>query len=292
MYTHTIRFALALALMLGVLSACRPVADPEGISVTPAPAKQAKLAATISLTLPVWGNYAASSEAIKWFNVPGSPAHKAFATFDDTQAVDLNLADNRETKLPVVAPLSGTVTSLGTTYPGTLDGGTLGAVLIDHGGGLFTAYMHLNTIKVKSKDVVKAGQELGTIGNKGVTAIHLHMAAYRKEGSVLVSKPITFSNRPFAISLAWQVLYDSKGKPLPDAPLKVGGAKQLTGAVPFGAKGDISSGTYYPNTFWSSDNVKVAKVDGNGRVTGVAKGNTTIRVKFSGQEFTLAVTVS
>ena len=64
------------------------------------------------------------------------------------------------------------------------------------------------------------------------------------------------------------------------------------GTVPFGKKGQISSASYFDNTEWSSDDSKIAKTDGNGKITGVKKGSTTIRLKFSGQEFTFPVTVN
>jgi murein DD-endopeptidase MepM/ murein hydrolase activator NlpD len=50
-------------------------------------------------------------------------------------------------------------------------------VVIDHGDGLLTLYMHLSEIKIKEGDKVSAGQVLGASGNSGrVTAPHLHFA--------------------------------------------------------------------------------------------------------------------
>jgi murein DD-endopeptidase MepM/ murein hydrolase activator NlpD len=51
-------------------------------------------------------------------------------------------------------------------------------VMIDHGDGLLTFYMHLSEIKVKEGDSVENGQLLGLSGNTGrVNGPHLHFAA-------------------------------------------------------------------------------------------------------------------
>jgi murein DD-endopeptidase MepM/ murein hydrolase activator NlpD len=48
-------------------------------------------------------------------------------------------------------------------------------VLVDHGFGYKTRYAHLHTITVKKGDLVKRGQQVGTLGNTGkTTAPHLH----------------------------------------------------------------------------------------------------------------------
>ncbi|MDR3180854.1 MAG: M23 family metallopeptidase [Prevotellaceae bacterium] len=48
-------------------------------------------------------------------------------------------------------------------------------VLVDHGFGYKTRYAHLHVITVKKGDMVKRGQQVGTLGNTGKsTAPHLH----------------------------------------------------------------------------------------------------------------------
>jgi murein DD-endopeptidase MepM/ murein hydrolase activator NlpD len=50
-------------------------------------------------------------------------------------------------------------------------------VMLDHGQGLMTVYMHLSKFKVKEGDKVQAGQVLGLSGGTGrATAPHLHFA--------------------------------------------------------------------------------------------------------------------
>jgi murein DD-endopeptidase MepM/ murein hydrolase activator NlpD len=50
-----------------------------------------------------------------------------------------------------------------------------GAILIDHGWGVFSVYVHLSEFNVEAGDFVKAGDLLGLIGNTGRSAgYHLH----------------------------------------------------------------------------------------------------------------------
>lgn len=74
---------------------------------------------------------------------------------------------------PVYAAKAGTVVMAGPV-------GSTGilAVLIDHGGGLYTDYQHLDSFSVKVGDRVAAGQQIGVSGNSGApkysTGAHLH----------------------------------------------------------------------------------------------------------------------
>ena len=52
-------------------------------------------------------------------------------------------------------------------------------VIVGHGYGLKSMYMHMNDIYVKNGDLVKQGQEIGTVGMTGrVTGPHLHWNVY------------------------------------------------------------------------------------------------------------------
>ena len=76
-----------------------------------------------------------------------------------------------ESGTPFVAPADGVVI-LAADRPFSLEGNLL---MIDHGMGLNSAFLHLSSIAVREGDVVKQGQYLGTIGATGrATGPHLH----------------------------------------------------------------------------------------------------------------------
>lgn len=71
-------------------------------------------------------------------------------------------------------------------------------VVIDHGDGLLTLYMHLSEIKVKEGETVSSGQVLGVSGSSGrVTAPHLHFAV-RWQGIYLDPETLIALNPPAA----------------------------------------------------------------------------------------------
>lgn len=73
------------------------------------------------------------------------------------------------TGTPIYAAASGTVTSAG--YSGKA--GNL--IIINHGNGLLTYYMHCNTIYVSAGQKVSKGQNIGQVGTTGnSTGPHLH----------------------------------------------------------------------------------------------------------------------
>ena len=72
---------------------------------------------------------------------------------------------------PVVAPADGVVI-LAADRPFTLEGRLL---MIDHGHGLSSAFLHLSRIDVKLGDAVVRGQRIGAVGATGrATGPHLH----------------------------------------------------------------------------------------------------------------------
>ncbi len=80
---------------------------------------------------------------------------------------------------PVAAMNSGTVLLARPLY---FEGNF---VVIDHGQGLLTLYLHLSEFKVKEGDQVKRGQEIGLSGGTGrATGPHLHVAV-RWQGTYL-----------------------------------------------------------------------------------------------------------
>jgi murein DD-endopeptidase MepM/ murein hydrolase activator NlpD len=75
------------------------------------------------------------------------------------------------TGTPVAAPADGVVV-LAAASPFTLEGNLL---MIDHGMGLNSAFLHLSRIDVKPGDIVRQGQIVGAIGMTGrATGPHLH----------------------------------------------------------------------------------------------------------------------
>jgi Peptidase family M23 len=72
---------------------------------------------------------------------------------------------------PVIAPANGVVI-LAAPSPFTLEGNLL---MIDHGMGLNSAFLHLSRIDVRTGDRVRQGQAIGAIGMTGrATGPHLH----------------------------------------------------------------------------------------------------------------------
>jgi len=91
----------------------------------------------------------------------------------------------------LVAPADGVVT-LAADHPFTLEGNLL---MIDHGMGLNSAFLHLSRIDVKPGDHVRRGQPLGTIGATGrATGPHMHWSMKWKDQRIdplLLAGPMT-----------------------------------------------------------------------------------------------------
>jgi murein DD-endopeptidase MepM/ murein hydrolase activator NlpD len=96
-----------------------------------------------------------------------------------TQSSHLGLDFRVHTGTPVAAMNSGTVLLARPLY---FEGN---CVVLDHGQGLLTIYMHLSEFKVMEGDTVKSGQEVGLSGGTGrATGPHLHVAV-RWQGTYL-----------------------------------------------------------------------------------------------------------
>jgi murein DD-endopeptidase MepM/ murein hydrolase activator NlpD len=80
---------------------------------------------------------------------------------------------------PVVAPAPGKVALIDFEKNGfKIHGNTVG---IDHGQGVISIFLHLNSIpsNLKEGDLVQAGQTIGTVGSSGAsTGPHLHWGLY------------------------------------------------------------------------------------------------------------------
>ena len=123
----------------------------------------------------------------EWSGTFTAPAEAAISDLFGTQRVfngktqssHLGLDFRVHTGTPVAAMNSGTVLLARPLY---FEGN---CVVLDHGQGLLTIYMHLSEFKVKEGDHVARGEEVGLSGGTGrATGPHLHVAV-RWQGTYL-----------------------------------------------------------------------------------------------------------
>ena len=94
-----------------------------------------------------------------------------YRTFDHAYHLGLDMAISEGT--PYYAADSGTVTA--STNGGGYNGGAGNWIVIDHGNGLVTKYMHSLVTFVEPGDHVVRGQNIGLVGNTGDSyGAHLH----------------------------------------------------------------------------------------------------------------------
>ena len=105
-------------------------------------------------------------------DVPVSDVFGTRRTFNGkVQSMHQGLDFAAPTGTKVVAANSGTVLLAGPLY---FEGN---CVVIDHGQGLLTLYLHLSEVKVKQGERILRGQEIGLSGGTGrATGPHLHLA--------------------------------------------------------------------------------------------------------------------
>jgi hypothetical protein len=118
--------------------------------------KHVRIAATPSI-MPTQGYVSSSFSSSRWHPLLGRPRPH------------LGLDIVAATGTPVIAPADGRVTSAGNRgHYGIL-------VEIDHGHGIVTRYAHLSRAAVKTGQRVQRGQDIGAVGNTGLSAgPHLH----------------------------------------------------------------------------------------------------------------------
>jgi murein DD-endopeptidase MepM/ murein hydrolase activator NlpD len=100
---------------------------------------------------------------------PGSTVSSRFGwrSFDNAFHLGLDLA--APTGTPILAAVGGTVI-IADSNPSAGNW-----VVISHGGGLVTKYMHASELLVSAGDTVSAGDVIATVGNTGNSfGAHLH----------------------------------------------------------------------------------------------------------------------
>ncbi|MBZ0189227.1 MAG: M23 family metallopeptidase [Candidatus Obscuribacterales bacterium] len=91
---------------------------------------------------------------------------------DDYFHAGMDFAAGRGT--PVLACAKGKVILAASGWK--LHGNT---VCIDHGQGVITIYIHMNSLKVKTGDLVEMAEQIGTVGSTGrASGPHLHLGLY------------------------------------------------------------------------------------------------------------------
>ena len=124
-------------------------------------------------------------------DVPISDVFGTRRTFNgQVQSMHQGLDYAAPTGTPVSAVNAGTVLLAGPLY---FEGN---CVVLDHGQGLLTLYLHLSEIKVKQGERIARGQEIGLSGGTGrATGPHLHLAV-RWQGVYLNPATLLSLNLP------------------------------------------------------------------------------------------------
>jgi murein DD-endopeptidase MepM/ murein hydrolase activator NlpD len=113
-----------------------------------------------------------SGKFLRPVEVPVSDVFGTRRTFNGkVQSMHQGLDFAAPTGTPVLAANSGTILLAGPLY---FEGN---CVVIDHGQGLLTLYLHLSEVRVKPGERIARGQQIGLSGGTGrATGPHLHLA--------------------------------------------------------------------------------------------------------------------
>ncbi|MES2895151.1 MAG: M23 family metallopeptidase [Pseudomonadota bacterium] len=189
----------SIPLLLGLLAACSPAAEPEAAAAPPAvPAPVSIDGPRLSFPLDcVVGETCAVQNHVDVDPGPGVKDYRCGTqTYEKHGGVDIRLLDMAAQRrgVNVLAAAPGRVTrlrdgvadvSVKIAGPASVAGQECGnGLVIDHGGGWETQYCHLaqGGMMVKQGDTVTAGQPIARVGLSGNTEYpHLHLSV-RKAG--------------------------------------------------------------------------------------------------------------
>lgn len=180
-YTFLVRFSDGRSVEQGIKVRARAFPEvelgiPEKLALTPKALTQ-NLATTNKNLAPIL----AKKEETVYFNRPfglplrdnrniGSPFGEIRKTGTE-EIMHMGVDLNAKIGTPVYAINSGLVQK---AYTDTIYGKS---VIIDHGQGIFSMYLHLNDILVKEGEAMKKGKIIGRVGDTGyATAPHLHLS--------------------------------------------------------------------------------------------------------------------
>lgn len=124
------------------------------------------------------------------FGLPLSDNRHLASTFGEIRNTGGNMI--RHLGIDFAAPAGASVWAINNgivrkAYNDQIYGNT---VVLDHGDGIYSMYLHLKAMKVKTGDVLKKGNLIGWVGTTGLsTAPHLHLSL--KIGNISVN-PLKF----------------------------------------------------------------------------------------------------
>jgi hypothetical protein len=277
------------------------------------------------------------SQASAWWTSTTSVAHRLFSydavelrgidgaqryanlTVDDRCAYDLCLSglfSGQSEGWPALAIADGVVAScrsersrVDQSPPGSVNPvpflddrrrADYGAVLIDHGNGLWSSTLHLKDIQVRPGDRVRSGSVIGLVGKTSPHRAfpHLHIAVYRsvitggeaERHMLLESQPVGFKTREFAFVVngsrveKFARLDVLKGASIQmRVALDMRPASLLTWCVP----------SERMNWFPADENARsLIQIGTDGLLTGIRRGNGWFRLAACGQSIPIFVSVN
>lgn len=156
-----LRMTAALAAALIAVSAASPLVQAQP-TPPPTPARPAAAADQPELSLP-------TPPGETWRVIQGYSCGTHDAPVD-RYALDLIAADGRTLGAPVRAAAPGTI--MAWVAPS-------GTLILDHGGGFFTQYTHMEPLLTERGTTVPRGAQIGTVGERATPGNpHLHFALY------------------------------------------------------------------------------------------------------------------